>query len=189
MKQKITIVIGISISMIICIYLFIQNNKETEEWVEETPQNEQEIIKKEEPQEIVVHIAGEVKNPGIVKVKEGSRIIDAIEVAGGVTEMADSNRINLAQIIGDGERIVIPSKKSEIEEEESVEIQEKTKKVNINTAGLEELKTLNGIGDSLGNRILEYRKENGKFKKIEDLKDVSGIGESKYNKIKENICI
>lgn len=140
----------------------------------------------EEEEEITIHIIGEVKYPGIVILKTGQRIIDAIDAAGGETEEADLNKINLAQLLSDGDKIYVPSiNDNEIEEYKDTTSRSST--VNINTATLEELTSLPGIGESTAQRIIDYRKQNGKFKNIDDLKNVSGIGESKFNNLKEKI--
>lgn len=153
---------------------------------------------------IIVHVIGEVQNPGVVELKEGSRIIDAIESAGGKTEDADLSRINLAYIIEDGVQIYVPrigerTNETNInkEEGEGVIIENFTQdetdnikiKVNINTASLEKLQTLPGVGASTAQKILDYREENGKFKTIEEIKNVSGIGESKFNSLKDYIVV
>ena len=157
---------------------------------------EDEIDKKEQDNNIVVHVAGEVKKPGIVRLEEGSRLEDAINKAGGLTDNADISNINLAYILEDGTKIKIPSLNEKeiaesyiiegIEEEKS---QNKNSKININTATEEELETLDGIGASLASRIIEYREKNGKFKNIEDIKNVAGIGDSKYEAIKDKIKV
>lgn len=152
---------------------------------------------------IIVHVIGEVQNPGVVELEEGSRIKDAIEKAGGKTEEADLSKINLAYIIEDGVQIYVPrigddmEKITQISEEAGEGIitqnvkQEDNKniKVNINTASLEKLQTLPGVGQSTAQKILDYKKENGNFKTIEELKNVSGIGESKFNAIKDYIVV
>ena len=152
---------------------------------------------------VVVHITGSVKNPGIVKLSEGSRIEDAIQAAGGLTENADISKVNLAYVLDDGIKIKIPSitdddiGDEEIINEESGEniIENDTtssknnKSININKATETELETLPGIGASLASRIVEYRKQNGNFSSIEDIKNVSGIGDSKYLNIKDFITV
>lgn len=145
--------------------------------------------------QIIVHITGQVVNNGIVKLDEGTRVIDAIEAAGGATEKADLSKINLAYLLEDGMKIYVPSINDE-EDLDSITSSSGTSKnnkevlkVNINTATSEELQKLPGIGESIANRIITYRKENGKFKEIEDLKNVSGIGEAKFNNIKSYIFV
>lgn len=159
--------------------------------------NEEEIINRE----IIVHITGEVINEGIIKVEENSRIADVIEKAGGVTDEADLSVVNLAYLVRDGQKINIPNKNDNEEENVREYLTENAgpnivendikdeNKININTATQTELEVLNGIGPSTALKIINYRNENGKFKKIEDIKEVPGIGESKFEGIKENICI
>ena len=152
---------------------------------------------------IIVDVVGEVNKPGVVKLKEGSRIIDAINAAGGTTLNADTSMINLAYIIEDGVRIKIPKVGENLNETINEEVPEgiimdgaikesndssKTK-VNINTASVEKLMTLPGVGEAVALKIVEYRQEHGKFKSIEDLKKVSGIGESKYKNIYELVTL
>lgn len=147
---------------------------------------------------VIVHITGEVNNPGIIKIAQNSRLVDVIEAAGGLTENADINKINLAYIISDGQKIYIPNINENIENYINNEPGEgiiddtnlgNNNLVNINTATQTELETLTGIGPSIALKIINYRKENGKFKNIEDIKNVPGIGNSKYESIKNNICV
>ena len=144
-------------------------------------------VEDEEKEEITIHIIGEVKYPGIVILKSGQRIVDAIEAAGGETEEADLNKLNLAQILNDGDKIYVPNKTDEIEDYKDTTGESST--VNLNTATLEELTSLPGIGESTAQKIIDYRRQNGKFKAIEDLKNVSGIGESKFDNIKDKITV
>ena len=125
-------------------------------------------------------------------------MIDAIEAAGGATEKSNLSLINLAYVLEDGMKIYVPTKDdkndnelivSEYSKEGNNSKQNKQSKVNINTATVSELENLQGIGSSIANKIIEYRKKNGSFKSIEDLKNVSGIGESKFNNIKNNVCV
>ena len=166
---------------------------------------------------IIVHISGEVKNQGVVELEENSRVNDAIEKAGGVTENAYMKDINLAYKLEDGMKIYIPSKE-EVENTKNngtsvnggvsssnkyysygentngssnvnSKKDESNKKVNINTANKEELDTLPGIGEATAGKIIDYRNKNGKFKTKEEIKEVSGIGDSKYEQIKDLIEI
>lgn len=172
------------------------NNIEQNKTTETTKKNEEN----QENKKIIIHISGQVNNEGVYELEEGSRIIDAINKAGGVTETADTSQINLAEKIEDGAKIYVPAKGEESVETNSQEgkttkntknisqdKETKSKKININTATEEELDTLPGIGQATAQKIIEYRKENGKFSKIEDIKDVSGIGDSKFEKIKDLI--
>jgi competence protein ComEA len=153
---------------------------------------------------IVVHVIGEVKKPGVIKLKEGSRIIDAINKCGGQTEEADLSKINLAYVLDDGSQIYIPRVKEDIQNTTIMKTEagnnvivnnvtqgdnEKNVKVNLNTATLEKLMTLPGVGESTAQKILEYRNKNKKFKSVDELKNVSGIGEAKLNTLKEYIYV
>ena len=157
----------------------------------------------EEEDIIVIHITGEVKKPGVVKLKQGARIEDVISSAGGLTENADISNVNLAYVVEDGTKIRIPSSDEENNDEQYITTDsgkdivasngdsESSSNifVNINTATQTELEQLPGIGTSIAIRIIDYRNKNGKFKAIEDIKNVTGIGESKYEKIKDNIKV
>ena len=148
---------------------------------------------------IVVHITGEVNKPGIVILNKNSRIADAINKAGGATKEADLNQINLAYILEDGQKIYIPNKNEKIDEDEYItegngnnignNSQKEGEKVNINEAMQTELEELPGIGPSLASRIIEYREQNGDFKKIEELQNVKGIGDAKYNDLKDKVTV
>ena len=146
-----------------------------------------------------------MKKTGILILKQGARIADAVEAAEGVTNEADLDEINLAYILEDGQKIYIPNKKDKekLENKEyitkesgnNVIIQNKNtnkgenKKVNINEASQSELENLTGIGESIAGRIIEYREQNGKFTKIEDIKNVKGIGDAKFANIKDKITV
>lgn len=172
--------------------------------------NINEVQEETEEAKIAIHITGEVKKKGILYLDKGARIADAIGAAGGATKNASLDQVNLAYILEDGQKIYIPNKNEKIEtgayiianSGQNVLVEEGngstttgknakgvSGKVNINTANQTELETLQGIGPSLAQRIIEYRKENGKFQTIEDIQNVKGIGDSKYSNIKDDICI
>ncbi len=153
---------------------------------------------------IVIHITGAVQKKGILILPEGARIADAIDSAGGSTEAADLDEVNLAYVLQDGQKLYIPSKedKKKLESKEYImsgsgnnvivqAVIEDEKggnaKVNINTATQNELENLPGVGEAIASRIVEYRQQNGKFDKIEDLQNVKGIGDAKFNNIKEYV--
>ena len=149
----------------------------------------------EENQIIMVHISGEVYNPGLVELELGSRVIDAVELAGGLKKDADMDRINLAKKLVDEEKIYIPKIG---EEETHIEISavgmsnntnaNTNGQIDINTCTKEELMSLPGIGEVLAQRVIEYREQNP-FKTIEDIKNVSGIGDKKFESIKDLITV
>lgn len=197
--KQIIIICGLIGGIIIGVCSYFYLNKEGDYTYLEVSNekiNTTNIIE-EKKKQIVIHITGQVINQGIVKLEEGSRVIDAIEVAGGATKEANLSKINLAYLLEDGMKLYVPSINDKEEEEQIISIStngksENTKqalKVNINTATSEELQKLPGIGETMASRIITYRKENGKFSKIEDLKNVSGIGEAKFNNIKNYIYI
>ncbi|MCI8352702.1 MAG: hypothetical protein HFJ58_03750 [Clostridia bacterium] len=213
-KRQLAIILGIGAIVIFVIGYYIYKISIPEENYEQldivSENDKEQNIENVENQQaeinlIIIHIAGEVKNPGIVKIKEGARIADVIEEAGGLTERANITNINLAYVIEDGQKITIPSKEN-IEEkesqneyissesvqgiiEENPKTSSKTTIVNINKASKEELQTLQGIGESTATKIIEYRKQNGEFKQTEDIKNVPGIGDSKFEAIKDNIKV
>lgn len=161
-----------------------------------------------------VDIKGQINSPGIYSLNQNSRVIDVIELAGGLTENADTSVINLSKKINDEMVIIIYSKEEvqefkqtkEIEnivEEKCIQKDENSlindacintenkisKKISINSSTLEELMTLPGIGESKAKDIIEYREKNGPFEKIEDLMKVNGIGENTIAQIKEDITL
>lgn len=207
LSKKQIIIIGIilvTIVIVVVYYIFNsiqQINYENLDNMEsdDTEQNEIKSNVSETEELIVVHIAGAVNKEGIVTLKEGKRIIDAINEAGGLKENADLTNVNLAYIISDGQKIYIPhigeeqKENSEIGENiivsESKENSQNTSLININTATVAQLTGLSGIGEQTAQKIVNYRKENGKFNNIEEIKNVSGIGEAKYNSIKDYITV
>lgn len=131
---------------------------------------------------VAVHIKGAVVAPGYYELEYGKRVKDAIAAAGGELENADLFELNIARILTDGEEIIVPIAEESVKDGENLP-------VNINTADLHLLCKLEGISESLGMEIIDYRTENGPFSKIEDLKEVNGIGDVKFNTIKNNITV
>ena len=173
-----------------------QNNEENEQAGKDSENNTQEETKKE----IVVHITGEVKKEGVVYLEEGSRVVDAIKKAGGETKEADLSQVNLAYVLQDVQKIYIPNKNEKISaytsenmgdniEQNNTTTKKEGAKVNINTAGVEELDQLPGIGPAIAQRIIDYRNEHGEFKKVEDIQEVKGIGDAKFSEIKDSITV
>lgn len=138
-----------------------------------------------------VDIKGEVKDPGVYKLKDGSRVIDAINASGGLKENANTYSVNLSKKITDEMVIIVPSS-TESENASNNNVIQNTKNndlVNINTATTKELLSITGIGESKASNIVKYREENGNFNSIEDIKNVSGIGDSLFEKIKKYITV
>ena len=224
-KQKIVIgIIGAIIIMAFLYYIYAKEDDSiisTEENITENVVEKSEKSEKttnEETNKIVVHVSGAVNQEGIVELQENSRISDAINVAGGLKENADTKHINLAFKLEDGMKIYIPTieetkeqntqiqnqnridetskyvtSSSGVVQEEQTNAQQseqkKNEKININTATQTELETLPGIGPATSLKIINYREENGKFETIEEIKEVSGIGDAKYENIKDLICV
>ena len=225
MNKKITSLIIVIASIAIGYYIYYKNNNTYEEFQgsanteqfatyeeekREYTQQESDIENEEDEQNkemIIVHITGQVQNWGVIELEAGSRVIDAVNKAGGFTEEADIEKVNLAYELTDGVKVYIPSKNEEVENSvstqkyistdsgENVIMEESDMKeavealVNINEATQTELESLPGIGPSTALKIISYRQENGNFSSIEDIKKVSGIGESKFENIKELICV
>lgn len=137
---------------------------------------------------IFVHVCGAVKKEGVYELKEGSRVIDALTMAGGLKKDADKRLINQAELLTDGIQIYVPSKNETKEEgKESGGDLRGIKKININTATKEELMSLPGIGESRAVSIIKYREENGRFKESEEIKMINGIKDSLFLKIQDQI--
>lgn len=148
------------------------------------------VIKESENVEedfIFVHVEGAVNEPGLIKVKYGTRLYELIEQAGGETDEADVSRVNLASIVSDEQKVVIPAKV--VVDENYDDEESESGIVNINTASKDRLTTLTGVGESTAEKIINYREENGYFNSIEDLMNVPGIGESKFNALKNDITV
>ena len=153
-------------------------------------------VKKEEPVEqdlITVDVKGAVKAPGIYDLPVGSRVNDAVQKAGGLTEQADSKSLNLAQKVSDEALVYVPAKGEESASQQAgsgaPSSTSKDKKVNLNKASLEELKQVKGLGGKRAQDIIDHREANGKFKSVDELKKVSGIGAKTIEKLKDYVTV
>ena len=153
-------------------------------------------VKKEEPVEqdlITVDVKGAVKSPGIYDLPVGSRVNDAVQKAGGLTEQADSKSLNLAQKVSDEALVYVPIKGEESASQQAgsgaASSTSKEKKVNLNKASLEELKQVKGLGGKRAQDIIDHREANGKFKSVDELKKVSGIGAKTIEKLKDYVTV
>lgn len=212
-----TIIAILLISLVsLLVYKFIGKKEEPEESI--IVEKKKDKVKEEKEEEFILYevdIKGEVMNPGIYSLKESSRIKDVIELAGGLTENANTTVINLSKKITD-EMVIIIYSNSEVEEfKKTKEIEEQVlnkclqkdenslhndacitsddttniinSKISINTASKEELMTLPGIGEAKAESIIEYRNKTGPFETIEDISKVSGIGDNLFAQIKDFI--
>lgn len=155
-------------------------------------------VKKEEKEEsseqelITVDVKGAVKSPGIYDLPVGSRVHDAVQKAGGLTEEADSKSLNLAQKVSDEALVYVPTKGEEASQQTAsgtTPSTSKEKKVNLNKASLEELKQVKGLGGKRAQDIIDHREANGKFKSVDELKKVSGIGAKTIEKLKDYVTV
>ncbi len=148
-----------------------------------------------EPERIVIDVGGAVAQPGVVELEGGARVVDAIEAAGGLADDADCSSLNQAQVLQDGQKVYVPragevaSTATGTATDDATAADGSSALVNINTASLEELDALPGVGPSTAQAIIDDREQNGPFASIEDLMRVSGIGEKKYAKLEALICI
>ena len=164
---------------------FLSKNKVTIE----TEESFLETVHDTESGTIYVYICGEVNSPGVYEIKRGSILNDAVEMAGGLTDEAAKEDIDLVMILNNNITVKIPKEGDELVTLTSESGNEADSGlVNINTADKEKLKTLPGIGDVMADSIIEYRQDNV-FEEKEDLMNVKGIGQSKYDKVKDLICV
>lgn len=148
---------------------------------------------------IYVHVCGQVVSPGVYEMEPGSRVYEALELAGGPSENGAPDYLNLAMEVQDGMKIQVPSAEeaarwkasgiSGITEEGVLLSSGENAKVNLNTADKEELMTLPGIGESRAEDIIRYRQENGPFQQIQDIMNISGIKEAAFQKLKDSITV
>lgn len=138
---------------------------------------------------VSVYLSGQIKNISVVELEDNGnlRIIDAVNAAGGLTDFADTEIVNLAAPLTDGQHIHIPTKEIFLQPQNISASSDSGDLVNINTADAEKLTTLKGIGPALAQRIIEYREQNGAFKNIDEIKNVRGIGDKKFSAFKDKI--
>ena len=170
--------------------------KETNLQAEVAAVSKDSVSEKEEPLEqvlITVDVKGAVKLPGIYDLPVGSRVNDAVQKAGGLTEQADSKSLNLAQKVSDEALVYVPTKGEEAASQQAgsgaPSSTSKDKKVNLNKASLEELKQVKGLGGKRAQDIIDHRETNGKFKSVDELKKVSGIGAKTIEKLKDYVTV
>lgn len=131
---------------------------------------------------VAVFVCGAVSQPGVYELPEGSRVYEAVALAGGLSEDASQTAVNQAQLLSDGQMIRIPTEEEQ-QAGAAAEAAHEDGLVNINTADLEELKTLPGIGDSKARSIIAYREQNGAFGAVEDIKNIEGIKDGVFAKL------
>ncbi|GBC94756.1 ComE operon protein 1 [bacterium HR16] len=149
--------------------------------------------------EIVVHVAGAVKKPGVVRIPRGSRVDDAVKAAGGFSSRADPDSVNLAQPLEDGVQVYVPRKGESVQVEGRVGAvrqgaaseheQPPPGKINVNTASAEQLESLPGVGPATARAIIDYRRQNGGFHSVDELLEVRGIGPKKLEQIRPYVVV
>lgn len=184
---------AVILALCVCLAVYVKTNAAADEDIP-VEQEVQTVAEEIVPADVVVDISGAVVNSKVVTLESGSRVEDAINAAGGLTDDADLSGINRAAELQDGQKIYIPT----FEETERgitylADMQSENVQsdglININTADEDLLQTLNGIGPVTAEKIVSYRTSYGAFEKIEDIKEVNGIGEKTYSEIKDYITV
>jgi competence protein ComEA len=197
-QKKLIIIIGLAcIILAYSLYGFTERNDDSRSLNSDTvpapAENTPPAAQNGTGSEIVIYISGGVNKPGVYKLSQGSRVVDAVNLAGGFAPGADAARINLAMLIKDEMQINVPYMAAAAVTAAAPAGKAGTAntadQININTASQTELDKLPGIGPALAERIIEYRTANGPFRDITDLKKIPGIGESKYNQFKDKVTL
>ncbi|MGO5673946.1 competence protein ComEA [Bacillus subtilis] len=199
-QHKKAIILAASAAVFTAIMIFLATGKNKEPVKQAVPTETENTVVKQEAnndesnETIVIDIKGAVQHPGVYEMRTGDRVSQAIEKAGGTSEQADEAQVNLAEILQDGTVVYIPKKGegTAVQQGGGGSVQSDGGKgalVNINTATLEELQGISGVGPSKAEAIIAYREENGRFQTIEDITKVSGIGEKSFEKIKSSITV
>nr|WP_307784418.1 ComEA family DNA-binding protein [Salinibacterium sp. SWN139] len=134
---------------------------------------------------LFVHVTGAVARPGLFELAEGSRVIDAIAAAGGFTDDANRDQLNLARLLADGEQFAVPAAGAD----DAAETTASDGRVNLNTADAAALDTLPRIGPAMAARILAWRDANGRFVSIDDLRNVAGIGDATFDGLRDLVTV
>ncbi|MCL2575800.1 MAG: helix-hairpin-helix domain-containing protein [Defluviitaleaceae bacterium] len=147
-----------------------------------------------EPQMLMIHISGHITNPNVYEFEQGARVIDAVNAAGGLTEYADENSINLADFLYDTQRIIVfgitdNAPHATSGSNANTSSSSAGSLININTATTDQLMTLNNIGESRAQNIINHRTARGGFRNIEELMNVTGIGESIFNGLRDRVTV
>ena len=149
--------------------------------------------------DVVVYVCGAVRSPGVVRLPSTARVADALQIAGGATSSAELSAVNLAARLTDGQQIIVPRRgeapaaggaaASATSGAAGSTVAGPAAPININTASLEELDTLDGVGPATAQKIIDYRTANGGFKTIDEIKEVSGIGDAKFAAMKDSVTV
>ncbi len=184
MKNKIIVTVALIVILVAASLFIFTGNEEVAVNVPEVPP----------PKKISVYVSGQVKSTAVVNLEDNGnlRAVDAVNAVGGLTEFADTELINLAEPISDGQHIHVPTKEIFLLETPAankyIGAQNQTR-ININTADEQELQNIKGVGPAIAKRIVDYREQNGAFTAIEELKKVRGIGNKTFEKMKDTITV
>jgi competence protein ComEA len=197
-KEQLYIILGIiAVILIGCVIgLYnqnIQNISASQSSLKASPEPQPDNKPKTQAQTAVfVHISGAVVREGVYKLNRGDRLIDLIRLSGAASN-ADLDSVNLAEVLTDGQKVFIPQKTLRIAADNVMSTAKGSnngsKIVNINTADEKGMDSLPGIGPVMAKRIVDYRRENGRFSNIEELKEVPGISEKKFDNLKKYISV
>ncbi|BBB92764.1 MAG TPA: helix-hairpin-helix domain-containing protein [Methylomusa anaerophila] len=191
-KKLIVILVLAGVILGYSFYNYVQKSSVTEiAPVEQTNQADNADNVNTSANDTVIYVSGAVNKPGVFKISAGSRVLDAINTAGGLAPAADAAKVNMALLVKDEMHIHVPLLNNIDSGVATASAKDGSSGnlININLADKNELDKLPGIGPALADRIIEYRNANGQFKEPSDIKKVSGVGESKYNQIKDKITI
>ena len=177
-KKRLIKILIIILIILLAVAMRINENNKNKVIVSKNVQTEVE------EEFIYVDVDGAVVNPGVYKLKKGSRVFEVIKKAGGLSDDADTSSLNQAKFVEDGEKITIPVSNDDMSYSDGSD----SKLININTADKSRLTELSGVGDAIADRIIEYRNKT-RFSSIEDIKNVKGIGDATFEKIKNQITV
>ncbi len=190
MRNKIIFSVSLVVIILAAFFIYSENSKEVQ-IAENIPPPKKEIS---------VYVSGQVKTPAVVRLEDNGnlRAVDAVNAVGGLTDLADTEIVNLAEPLFDGQHIHIPTKEIFLQEIPAASNSPTGKSfggvaqgnlININTADEKELQNIRGVGPVIAGRIVEYRTNNGAFQSIEEIKKVRGIGEKTFEKMKDSITV
>lgn len=187
------IIFIIAIITVVSYFYYANNKKNTIDVITKESKLSDNNENGKNKNEISVYICGEINKPGVYSLLQDDRLIKLVEMAGGFTQMADMQAVNLAEKLEDEDFIKIPSvvidsNGTTVNATNYTEVQTSSK-ININTAAKEQLESLPRIGEALAQRIIDYRESNGRFKDINELNNVSGIGDKIFEGLKDKITV
>lgn len=184
-NRKLLIIIGLfSIATFSLYNILAKSSNDSPKTYEDIVVVDEEKINEDNTAKNIIYLTGAIEEPGLYEVPTTSNWGDVVQMAGGLLPYADVNNINLAMPIQDGEHLHIPFNFNG-----SPEDLLRKGKININTASIDELTVIKGVGKSTAQKIIDYRTKEKPFTKIEDIMNVKGIGAKTFDKLKDSICV